>query len=77
VDLWSSWDKALDTPGLVDAMVQSFALRGVLSLRRLWQQPAKQTEVRALLAPIDAWFTEGFDTAALQKAKALLETLAG
>jgi hypothetical protein len=30
--------------------------------------------VRALLAPIDAWFTEGFDTAALQKAKALLET---
>ena len=38
---------------------------------------AKQTEARALLAPIDAWFTEGFDTAALQKAKALLETLAG
>ena len=48
-----------------------------LSLRRLWQQQAKQTEARALLAPIDAWFTEGFDTAALQKAKALLETLAG
>jgi predicted ATPase len=58
-------------------MVQSFALRGVLSLRRLWQQQAKQTEARALLAPIDAWFTEGFDTTALQKAKALLETLAG
>lgn len=57
-------------------MVQSFALRGALSLRRLWQQ-AKQTEARTLLAPIDAWFTEGFDTAALQKAKALLETLAG
>jgi hypothetical protein len=49
----------------------------VLSLCRRWQQQAKQTEVRALLAPIDAWFTEGFDTAALQKAKALLETLAG
>ena len=58
-------------------MVQSLALRGALSLRRLWQQPAKQTEARALLAPIDAWFTAGFDTAALQKAKALLETLAG
>jgi predicted ATPase len=77
VDLWSLWDKTLYKPGLVDDMVQSFALRGVLSLRRRWQQQAKQTEARALLAPIDAWFTEGFDTAALQKAKALLETLAG
>ena len=74
---WSSWDKALDKPGLVDDMMQSWALRGVLSLRRQWQQQAKQTEARALLAPIDTWFTEGFDTAALQKAKALLETLAG
>jgi hypothetical protein len=58
-------------------MVQSFALRGVLSLRRRWQQPAKQTEARALLAPIDAWFTEGFDTVALQMAKTLLAELAG
>ena len=41
---WSSWDKALYKPGLVDDMVQSFALRGVLSLRRRWQQQAKQTE---------------------------------
>ena len=76
MDLWSSWDRALYKPVLVDDMVQSFALRGALSLRRLWQQ-AKQTEARALLAPIAAWCTEGFDTAALQKAKALLETLAG
>jgi hypothetical protein len=37
----------------------------------------QQTEARALLAPIDAWFTEGCDTAALQKAKALLEELGG
>jgi hypothetical protein len=59
-------------------MVQSFALRGVLGLRRRWQQQAQQTEARALLAPIAAWFTdEGCDTAALKKAKALLETLAG
>jgi len=79
VDFWSSWDKTLSKPGLGDDMMQSFALRGRgrLSLRRRWQQQAKQTEVRALLAPIDAWFTEGFDPAALQKAKALLETLAG
>jgi hypothetical protein len=77
VDLWSSWDKALYTPGLGDDMVHSFALRGGLSLRRLWQLQAKQTEARALLAPIEAWCTEGFDTAALQEAKALLEVLAG
>jgi hypothetical protein len=77
VDLWSSWDKTLYKPGLGDDMMQSFALRGGLSLRRRWQQQAKQTEARALLAPIDAWCTEGCDTAALQKAKALLETLAG
>jgi len=30
-----------------------------------------------LLAPIYGWFTEGFDTADLQEAKALLETWAG
>ena len=44
-------------------------------LSRLWQQQGKRTEVRALLAPIYGWFTEGFDTADLQEAKALLEEL--
>jgi predicted ATPase len=44
------------------------------SLRRLWQQ-GKCTEAHALLAPIYGWFTEGFDTADLQEAKALLEEL--
>jgi predicted ATPase len=37
----------------------------------------KQAEARELLAPIYGWFTEGFDTADLQEAKALLEELAG
>jgi predicted ATPase len=37
----------------------------------------KQAEARELLAPICGWFTEGFDTADLQEAKALLEELAG
>jgi len=32
---------------------------------------------RQLLAPLYGWFTEGFDTANLQEAKALLEELAG
>ena len=48
-----------------------------MSLSRLWQQQGKQAEAHALLAPIYGWFTEGFDTADLQEAKALLEELAG
>jgi predicted ATPase len=56
---------------------RTFALRAATSLSRLWQQQGKQTEARELLAPIYGWFTEGFDTADLQEAKALLEELAG
>ena len=44
-----------------------------VSLSRLWQQQGKRNEARALLGPIYGWFTEGFDTADLQEAKALLE----
>jgi class 3 adenylate cyclase/predicted ATPase len=54
---------------------KSLELRAATSLARLWQQQGKQAEARALLAPIYSWFTEGFDTAALQEAKALLDTL--
>jgi len=46
-----------------------------MSLSRLWQQQGKRTEGHALLAPIYGWFTEGFDTADLQEAKALLQEL--
>ncbi len=46
-----------------------------MSLALLWQQQGKRMEARELLAPIYGWFTEGFDTADLQEAKALLETL--
>ena len=42
---------------------------------RLWQQQGKRDEACELLAPIYGWFTEGFDTADLQEAKALLEEL--
>jgi predicted ATPase len=54
---------------------QILALRTAMSLSRLWQSQGKRTEARALLAPIYDWFTEGFDTADLQEAKALLEEL--
>ncbi len=56
---------------------KSWELRVALSLSRLWQRQGKHTEARDLLAPVYGWFTEGFDTADLQDAKALLEELTG
>jgi len=55
---------------------KSLELRAVMSLSRLWQKQGKKTEARQLLAEIYRWFTEGFDTADLKTAKALLEELA-
>ena len=52
-------------------------LRAAMSLARLWQQQGKSGEAYELLAPVYAWFTEGFDTPDLQEAKGLLEELAG
>jgi len=54
---------------------KSLELRAAMSLARLWQQQGKHQEARELLAPVYGWFTEGFDTADLQEAKALLEAL--
>jgi predicted ATPase len=56
---------------------KSLELRAAMSLSRLWQQQGKRAEARDLLAPIYGWFTEGFDTADLQEAKALLAELGG
>ena len=67
--------RALDVARRQEA--KSLELRAAMSLSRLWQQQGKQAEARALLAPIYGWFTEGFDTADLQEAKALLETRGG
>jgi predicted ATPase len=55
---------------------KSLELRAAMSLSRLWQQQGRRTEAYQLLAPIYGWFTEGFDTADLQDAKALIEALA-
>ena len=52
---------------------KSLELRAALSLSRLWQQYGKHQAVHALLTPVYDWFTEGFDTADLQEASALLE----
>ena len=54
---------------------KSWELRAALSLGRLWQHDGKRDEARRLLAPVYEWFTEGFDTADLIEAKALLDEL--
>ena len=46
-----------------------------MSLSRLWQQQGKRAEAYEVLTPLYDWFTEGFDTADLREAKALLEAL--
>jgi predicted ATPase len=54
---------------------KSLELRAVTSLSRFLQKQGKRDEARRMLAEIYGWFTEGFDTADLKDAKALLEEL--
>ena len=46
-----------------------------MSLARLLAKQDRRNEARAILAEIYGWFTEGFDTADLKDAKALLDEL--
>ena len=46
-----------------------------MSLSHLWQQQGKRQAAHDLLAPTHDRFTEGFDTADLREAQALLNTL--
>ena len=50
-------------------------LRTTVSLARLLRDSDRRDEARAMLAEIYGWFTEGFDTADLKDAKAMLEEL--
>jgi class 3 adenylate cyclase/tetratricopeptide (TPR) repeat protein len=52
---------------------KSWELCAATRLARLWQTQGKTAEARDLLAPVYGWFTEGFDTADLKAAKALLD----
>ena len=54
---------------------KSWELRAATSLARLWQAQGRREEARALLTGTYGWFTEGFDTADLIEARALLESL--
>ena len=54
---------------------KSWELRATTSLARLLTEEDRRDEARAMLADIFNWFTEGFDTADLKDAKALLDEL--
>jgi predicted ATPase len=66
-------EKSIDVARRQNA--KSWELRCAMSLARLRRQQARPQEAIALLAPILGWFTEGFDTADLKEAKALLDKL--
>ena len=80
-------DKLEMVPSIVEACFQqayslahaqhakSLELRAAMSLSRFWQRHGKREPARKLLAETYGWFTEGFETADLQDAKALLESL--
>jgi hypothetical protein len=70
----ASYRRALERARSQEA--KSWELRAATSLARLWRDQDKPTEAHALLAPVYGWFTEGFDTADLKDAKALLAELA-
>jgi predicted ATPase len=70
----AAMEKCIDVARRQNA--KSWELRGATSLARLWRDQGKRDEARDLLAPVYGWFTEGFDTPVLKKAKLLLEQIA-
>jgi tetratricopeptide (TPR) repeat protein len=55
---------------------KSLELRAATSLSRLLRRQGNREDARRLLADVYGWFTEGFDTADLKDARALLDALA-
>jgi len=56
---------------------KSYELRATTSVARLYASQGHRHEARTMLADIYGWFTEGFDTADLKDARALLDELSG
>jgi predicted ATPase len=73
-DAEACWHQALALARHQQA--KSLELRAAMSLAHLWQRQDKGAQAHALLVPVYSWFTEGFDTADLQAARALLAALA-
>jgi DNA-binding SARP family transcriptional activator len=55
---------------------RSWELRAAIDLANLWKEQGRADEARKHLSDIYSWFTEGFDTPDLKKARLLLESLA-
>ena len=51
---------------------KSLELRAAMNLSQLWMIQGKRKQARELLSDVFGWFTEGFDTGDLKRAKALL-----
>jgi class 3 adenylate cyclase/tetratricopeptide (TPR) repeat protein len=66
-------DRALATARSQHA--RSLELRAAKDLAALWIGQGRRDEALAFLAPIHAWFTEGFDTHDIKEAKVLLDQL--
>ena len=66
--------QAIDTARNQSAKL--FELRAATKLARLWRDQGKRAEALDILAPVLAWFTEGFDTPDLTDARALQTNLA-
>ncbi len=69
----SCFERAID--GRTQTGAKSLELRATMSLARLLASQGRRDEARTMLADIYNWFTEGFDTADLKDAKALLDQL--
>lgn len=54
---------------------KSFELRAAIALARLWRDRGKRNQACDYLTPLYSWFTEGFDTADMKEARALLDQL--
>jgi predicted ATPase len=69
--------RSLPRSGAARATIEEHSAgRAATSLARLWAHQGKRTQAHDLLAPVYGWFSEGFDTADLKEAKALLDELA-
>jgi len=70
----ASYSKALEVSRAQGARL--FELRAAVDLARLWSEHGDRSRAAEILAPIYGWFTEGFETADLKEARALLDALA-